>query len=110
MGFMAGGEGQAVGGAMDGEGDHHGGGDFAEPMAGGLVEMAGGTGGADMKQIFRNEREDRVTAAQGQEQAPPPERFKTLGQDAKNGDAKEGAGPEANEGAQPPVGLAEGGA
>ena len=61
---MAGGQRQPVGGAMDCERHHHRGGNIAEPMPRGLVEMAGGAGGADMIHVFRNENEDNVPAAQ----------------------------------------------
>jgi len=54
--LMSGGDGNAVGGTMNGEGDHHSAGDFTVAMRGGFVEVAGGAGGTNVINVFSDQR------------------------------------------------------
>ena len=79
-------------------------------MRGRLVEMAGGTGRADVIDVFADHGEQGVTGPRRHQDTPPPQRRQTLGQDGKDGYAQESARPEADQGAKPLVRTAERGA
>src|SRR5260370_9239857 len=79
--LVTGSESEAVGGAMDGECEHHGRGNFAEAMTGGFVEMAGGTSGTDVIDVFRNDEKKEITRLQCYKNAPPFECLKSFRDD-----------------------------
>jgi len=52
-------------------GQHHGEGNLAEPMGQHFVKMTRGTGGANMKNIFADQREKKITRPRRQQELPP---------------------------------------
>jgi hypothetical protein len=101
--FVAGRERQAVGCAMDGQRDHHCGGEFAEAVAGSFVKVAGRACRTDVIDIFRNDEKKEIARGQRDENAPPLESCEAFRHNCKCRDAKQRAGSKADQSAKPPV-------
>src|ERR1051326_9187000 len=99
MGFMARGQRDALGRAMNGQGNHHRSGNFAETVSRSFVEMAGGAGGADVIYVLGDKKEAGITRCQREEESPPMEHGSTFGQNGKQGYAQKRARTEADKGA-----------
>ena len=94
-------QGDAIGGAMNGQRQHHGTGNLAEMMRGGFVEMAGGAGRTNVVHVFADKHEDGVARSHGQQDTPPVQRHEALRQDGEEGHAQERARAKADQRAQP---------
>lgn len=98
--LVTGRHGQSIDRAMNGQGEHHGRGDFTKTMGGGFIKVARRASRANVEDILADYRKKNVAGSQGQQQLPPAQVCDRFGQDGKNGHAQKRAGAEANQGAQ----------
>ena len=101
--FMARRQGQAIGSAVNGQGEHHGGSDLGKVMGYGFVEVASGTSRADVVHVLADEVEEGVAGPHGDHSAPPVQGFEALRQDREDGHPQQRARAQADQPAEPLV-------